>query len=462
MALARPQGPAGTSSLKTAAIVFAVLAVTAVGYTVYMFTQQSNMQAEVESARKSAAGGQQAVAEAQRDLDDVAVAVIGKEVDTGAQIKAALETVRKTVADDQLAKAARITADMPLADMLNNLYGLFRKTAEEAAKLQAERDDLTKQLEQALADLKAKSEAFDDEIARLTKQFEDLTRQSEQFRNEANAKLEELQAARTKEREDMAKELDAARKAKEEAENTLKAERNRAGELQNQLAQFKPSGSGGSALQVKDGIVVRTAPDGEVAYISLGRSDGVKPGMTFSVYSPVRGIPADGKGKATIEVSNVFDSSAECRVTSRTPSEPILSDDIIANPVFDRVRQFHFAVVGDFDLDFDGEPEDAAGREVIRLIERLGGKVVSKVDSNTDFVVVGSPPPPLAPVVPGSENEAAVTERNNQLTARRVAFETQLKEAKSLSIPILTRTQFLHFLGQMMPTNTPDDALPAL
>ncbi len=462
MALARPQGPAGTSSLKTAAIVFAVLAVASVGYTVYMFTQQSNLQAEAESARKSAASGQQAVAEAQRDLDDVAVAVIGKEVDTGAQIKAALETVRNTVADNELVKAARISADQPLATMLNNLYGLFRKTAEEGGKLKAERDDLTKQLEQALADLKAKSEAFDNEITRLTKQFEDLTKQSEQFRNEANGKLEELQSARTKEREDMAKELDAARKAKEEAENALKTERNRAAELQNQLAQFKPSGGGGSALQVKDGTVVRTAPDGEVVYISLGRSDGVKPGMTFSVYSPVRGIPADGKGKATIEVANVFDSSAECRVTSHAPGEPILSDDIIANPVFDRVRQFHFAVIGDFDLDFDGRPEDPAGREVMRLIERLGGKIMSKVDSNTDFVVVGSPPPAPAPLVSGSEDEAAVTERNAQLAARQAAFDAQLKEAKSLSIPIMTRTQFLHFLGQSMPTNAPDDVLPAL
>jgi len=113
-------------------------------------------------------------------------------------------------------------------------------------------------------------------------------------------------------------------------------------------------------------------------------------------------------------------------------------------------------------LDFDGQAEDVAGKEVVRLIERLGGKVVNKVDSDVDFAVVGSAPPGPVPVIPGSEDEAAVTERNQQAVQRLAAFEALLKEARSLSIPILTRTQFMHFLGQSMPANAPDDATPAL
>lgn len=461
MALARPQGSIGTGGLKAAAIGFAVAAVAAITFAIIMFTQQSDLQAAADQAAQRAQQQDKEATQAKQDLRATGQEVIGQEAETFADIKAAIDQTRQTVAGDPDVKQARIQADTPVNAMLNSLYKLYRATADQARKLEEENKSLDAKLKATLAEVTAKSEAFDARIDELTKQYEELTRQSEQFRNEANRQLEELQAARTKEREDMARELDAARKAKEDAEKALRAEKNRADELLAQLAQFKPSAEGGSALQVKDGTIVRTVPAGDAVYIDLGRRNRIKPGMTFSVYSPVRGIPADGKGKATIEVTNVFETTSECRVTSRVPDEPILVNDIIANPVYDRSRQYRFTVAGDFDLNFDGQTEDVGGKEVTRLIERMGGKVVSTVSSDTDFLVLGSPPPPPIPVVPGAENEAALAERNAELTLRRQTYETMLKEARSLSIPILTRTQFLHFLGQSMPPNAPDDAAPS-
>lgn len=461
MAVARPQGPVGLSGLKAAAIGFAVAAVAAIAFTIIMFTQKSDLEATASEAQRQARDQQKAAADARQALSDVAEEVVGRPAESLAEIKSAIDQVRTTIADDPRAKDARISADQPVATMLNNLYGLFQKTAGQADELESQRKKLNSDLEQAIKTRDDAAKAFEGRIAELDEKFKKLMQESEQSREECNRQLAELQAARTKEREQMAGELDAARKARDEAEKTLNAEKSRTEGLLAQLAQFKPSSSG-SALQVKDGVIVRTVPAGDIVYIDLGHSDGVRLGMTFSVYSPVRGIPADGKGKATIEVANVFETTAECRVTSRTPGEPILVNDIIANPVFDRSRQFTFAVIGDFDLNFDGRPEDVGGKEVIRLIDRLGGKVVNKVDTDTDFVVVGSVPPKPAPVIPGSEDEAAATERNEQAAKRLTAFETMLKEARSLSIPILTRTQFLHFLGQSMPANTPDDTLPTL
>ncbi|MGQ9648917.1 MAG: hypothetical protein ACUVXJ_02285 [Phycisphaerae bacterium] len=461
MAVARPQGPVGSSGLKAAAIGFAVAAVAAITFTIIMFTQKSDLEATASEAQRQARDQQRAAADARQALSDVAQEVIGKPAESLAEIKSAIDQIRTTIADDPRAKDASISADQPVATMLNNLYSLFQKTAAQADELESQRKKLNYDLEQAIKTRDDAAKAFEGRIAELDEKFKKLMQESEQAREECNRQLTELQAARTKEREQMAGELDAARKARDEAEKTLNAEKSRTEGLLAQLAQFKPSSSG-SALQVKDGVIVRTVPAGDIVYIDLGRRDGVRVGMTFSVYSPVRGIPADGKGKATIEVANVFETTAECRVTSRTPGEPVLVDDIIANPVFDRSRQFTFAVVGDFDLNFDGRPEDVGGKEVIRLIDRLGGKVVNKVDTDTDFMVVGSPPPQPAAVIPGSEDEAAVSERNEQAAKRLTAFETMLKEARSLSIPILTRTQFLHFLGQSMPANTPDDTLPTL
>ncbi|HPD28907.1 MAG TPA: hypothetical protein PLL20_02850 [Phycisphaerae bacterium] len=461
MAVARPQGSVGSSGLKAAAIGFAVAAVAAITFTIIMFTQKSDLEATASEAQRQARDQQRAAADARQALSDVAQEVIGKPAESLAEIKSAIDEIRTTVANDPQVKDAKITADQPVATMLNNLFSLYQKTAGRADELQAQHKKLNNDLEQAVKTRDDAAKAFETRVAELDEKFKKLMQESEQSREECNRQLAELQAARTKERDQMAGELDAARKARDEAEKTLNAEKNRTEGLLAQLAQFKPSSSG-SALQVKDGVIVRTVPAGDIVYIDLGRSDGVRLGMTFSVYSPVRGIPTDGKGKATIEVVNVFETTAECRVTSRTPGEPILVNDIIANPVFDRSRQFTFAVIGDFDLNFDGRPEDIAGKEVSRLIDRLGGKVVNKVDTDTDFLVVGSPPTGPVPVIPGSEDEAAVTERNEQAAKRLSAFETMLKEARSLSIPILTRTQFLHFLGQSMPANTPDDTLPTL
>ena len=40
-------------------------------------------------------------------------------------------------------------------------------------------------------------------------------------------------------------------------------------------------------------------------------------------------------------------------------------------------------------------------------------------------------------------------------------FDALLAEAKSMSIPVLTRTQFLHFIGMQVPPRVPEDRLAA-
>jgi hypothetical protein len=448
--------------MKVAAIVFAVLTVISVGLAVYMFTQQSDLQARIDDATRVSRQANESAAQAKGELATVGKEVIGTEADL-AGITAAVDRVKKTVTDNPEVKKAKvpIPADAPLVKVLDGLFGLFTAKVGEVEDLTAQRNQLNDQIKTIQEDAAAKAKAFEEKTAELTGQYEALTKESEKFRNEANAKIQELQDARNKDREEVAKEIEAATKAKEAAEAALKGEKKRSEDLLTQLAQFKPTGGLGSVLQIKDGTIVRTVPGNDVVYIGLGRRDGVRPGMTFSVYSPVRGIPADGKGKATIEVTSVFETTSECRVTSQTRGEPILSDDIIANPVFDKARQFHFVVAGDFDLNFDGKIDDPGGKQVARLIERLGGKVMDHVDSNTDFVVLGAPPPLPSPAS-ATETDPAAAERAAQLKQQHEAFETVLNEARTLSIPILTRTQFLHFLGYAMPSNVPDDTLPTM
>jgi hypothetical protein len=205
-----------------------------------------------------------------------------------------------------------------------------------------------------------------------------------------------------------------------------------------------------SLLQIQDGQIVQTVPDQRIAYINLGRSDHIKPGMTFAVYSRVKGIPADGKGKASVRVTNVFDTTAECEITTTNVGEPIVDGDVVANPVYDRNRQFNFVVAGDFDLDFDNKIEDPAGQQVSRMITEWGGNLQTAVDTRTDFVVLGA-----EPSIPAGQ-EGAVTAHQAEV---RKQFETARQEARSLGIPVLTRSQFLHFVGFGVPRNAKDDAI---
>ena len=281
------------------------------------------------------------------------------------------------------------TAPQPLLNLLGALYDLFSTNARELEKTKADYDDLTNKFEAALAAAKARDEEFTSEINQLKQQYADLARESAAFSDKTRQEIESLQADWEEERKHIGDERDEERRRREEVEKALNQERGRNEKLLAQLAAFRPSEGAGSLLQIKDGHVVRTFARNDIVYIDLGRRDGLKPGMTFSVYSADRGIPADGRGKAAIEVTNLDDKTSECRVTTKTPSDPILEGDVIANPVFDKSRQFNFAVAGDFDLDFDGMIDDPGGKQVARLIRGWGGKVVSRVNTRTDFVVWG-------------------------------------------------------------------------
>jgi hypothetical protein len=98
-----------------------------------------------------------------------------------------------------------------------------------------------------------------------------------------------------------------------------------------------------AAIQIADGTIVRTLPGQSIAYISLGAQDRVKPGMTFAVSIPAiaayrptaRARPAGGETRySTLPPRPAY--------VLRQRSAPIMAGDVIANPVYDRNRQFNF------------------------------------------------------------------------------------------------------------------------
>lgn len=471
MAVARTPASGGSNGLKVATIVSVVCAVGAVTWAIIMMTQQSDLQQAVDSAQSRAKQESTKASNTRQDMVNLAKRVVGRESDDIAAISNGITQALNTIHTDPRVQDIGLDSANSVVELLEEVFYRFTSTLDDLADARDRIAGLESSLEAQTRKVDERIKAFDDQLASLQSRYEVLLSENEKIRTEASEKISELRDSRERELAGITADRDAEQELRMKIQRDLEHERRRIAELTTQLAAFKTTAAEGSILQLKDGQILRTVPGSNVVYIDLGQRDGVRPGLTFSVYSPVTGVPIDGRGKATIEVTNPFETTSECRITSSTAGRPVLRDDIIANPVFDKNRKYRFAVVGDFDLDFDGEIEDPAGQKVARLIERWGGIVVDTVDSRTDFLILGEAPPRPAGYDEEDEDVRATAEPDEE-TANRAArrdalagpyarFVQARNEAVSLSIPILTRTRFLHFIGAVVPANVPADS-PAL
>jgi len=193
-----------------------------------------------------------------------------------------------------------------------------------------------------------------------------------------------------------------------------------------------------------DGEILTAVPGDGVVYINLGRNNGLTLGLQFAVYSAETGIPANGVGKALIEVVSVSDSSAECRIANVARNQVILEGDLIGNPVFDPNRALQFTVIGQFDVDRDGIPDRAGAETIASLIKNWGGRVSNDVSAMTDFLVVGLPPrrPRAAADVPADQQA-----QNKSRQRAWDAYQRTISSAALLGVPVLTQEVFMNFLG---------------
>ena len=463
MAMARPQAASGGSGgMKAGLIVFACVSVLSLGGLIFLFTKQEKVRNDAEQAeRQAAAAGtqQRALQEELRQFADRILA--DTDVSDAAEILQAIETQMGAVADDPRLESAGIDRTTAVINALQQLHTLFSQQADELESTQAAMKELQDDFDILIASGKDRDEAFKQKADQLLADYQKLEQQSATDRQNWQQQLASLEQTLTERTDRANAELAQERQLRGQLDEALEKEQARNRALLGELASFKPQPDLYSVLQVADGSVVRALAGEDIVYIDLGREDGVSRGMSFAIYPRTHGIPANGKGKAAIEVVNIYERTSECRVTQGSPDEPIIRDDLVANPVYDRSRQYRFALVGDFDLDFNGTIDDLGGEKVAAMIRGWGGKLVATINTSTDFVVAGETPAAEIQLPPGTEEDVA-NERRAEHEAERKSFDTAIQEAKALSIPILTRTQFLHFVGQHVPDNAPDDALPPL
>ena len=194
-----------------------------------------------------------------------------------------------------------------------------------------------------------------------------------------------------------------------------------------------------------DGKILKVQAQEDICYINIGFKDNLLAGTSFSVYSATIGIPNDGEGKATIEVTTVNREVSVCRIIKQDKSDPILEGDLISSAAYDPRRTYTFFVIGEFDMLDPGRMGVNGSDQIKALIKRSGGKIVNKLDLTTDYLVAGRIPPEPPAVADDAEPQVLAAMRD--LEQNRLEYEEIKQVAMDIKIPVLNTHRFLAFIG---------------
>lgn len=318
-----------------------------------------------------------------------------------------------------------------------DLQGQLKAANDEKAQLIAARDELVKEKDKQIADVRAEMEQLQAQTADYRTKNLATVQTTEKSATAALTQQQESNAQ-------LASQLSQANASIQKKDVMID-------ELTRRLKNIRP-GVNEPTIQKADGKIVRV-PDTSTVVIDLGVGDQIVEGMTFEVYDQQTRIPALGdgmregdmpEGKASIEVIKMLPGASECRVIRRKPGYGVNIGDLIANLVYDSTQKYNFVVYGDFDLNNDGRPESGDADVIKQLITRWGGRVTNEVNINTDFIVMGVEPKAEAP----SKDDDALA-RQQKLEAQQALdqYMNVLRQASQLNIPIMNQNRFLNFVG---------------
>lgn len=373
--------------------------------------------------------------------------------------------VDKITIERVLNSVAEVHADLIDPQSTTLVTAIERLSAILAAEKET-RQRLDRDLRDARDELSEQVELVDRLRGEYEEDVQNLTAEYQAERERTNERLATAndQAERASSRlEQLGQELEQLRSAVESGQSdkdlAIAALQAQLRDAQNRLDEFQPPlFDPTTILRKADGSVMRAVPGSDFVYINRGSADGIRVGMGFEVFSPFYVPRDDFRGKASLVVVAIGEKSAECRVTRSERSRPVLEGDPIVNLAYEEGRRPKFVVRGDFDLDYDGQPDPGGADTIADLIRRWGGQVAADLDETTDFVVIGT-----APFLPPYERGVSEFERTNigvqneLQRIKRAGFESLVDRAVATYVPVLTQSQFLFLSGYTLPDSVVRD-----
>lgn len=324
---------------------------------------------------------------------------------------------------------------------LNQTIDRGNATTQQLEALQQRFDDATAVWQQTEQDLTAKVEEYRLQVEQTRSDYDGLKTALEQSSEQRAANL-------LKQLED---ERAGARQCNQDLLKTraeLQVAQERLGDALAEVGRIRPAPDQEAAAYAADGDVILVDDAAGIIHVNLGSDDRVYRGLTFSVYDKASGIPRDGQPKAEVEVFAVAKKTSIARVLSAQKRNPIATDDIVANLIWDSDKANQFVIVGDFDLNGDGQPDYNARDAIQALIEKWGGVVSDAVSAKTDFVIVGTEPyVPPEPTFEDLTDDPTARDRYDAAQSRLSRHNAIRQQAQALYIPVFTYDRFLHFTG---------------
>ena len=242
--------------------------------------------------------------------------------------------------------------------------------------LEDEKADIEEKRQQLAKDKNAEIAGKNESIANLRTEASDTTGRHTQETTKNNQEIAQL-------RETISQKDEAHLTETEKKNQQATALKDKIAQLEKQLAQLQDRDAKGFDPQIAavDGKVIHVNLQERTAMLDVGRQDGVRRGLRFDVYEV--GVGGRRRLKGQVEVKSVHAEISYAGILGMSDElDPILTDNILVSPAFERGKPMVFTI----------EPKDFDETDVAVLrtkLERFGNKLVAKPALNVRYCVIG-------------------------------------------------------------------------